>query len=160
MKHPTKLLAFAVLTGALLTIGLVATGPSTASAETFYDAGCKCEKPVAEYDTRKVVRAPVKVKTRTRYVDHTREVKRTKMIQENRTVLHIQPVINREVVIHRENTVIRNITLHRLRTINKTQRVYRDETVHRYVKGTTRVVNERVEVPENFDGRSQKVTFR
>jgi hypothetical protein len=160
MKQASKLLGTAILTGGLLTMALATIMPPSAFAGTFYDAACNCEKPITEYNTRKVVRAPLKVRTHTRYVDHTREVKRTKMIQENRTVVHIQPVINREVVIHRENTVIRNITLHRLHTTNKVQRVYRDETVHRYVQGTTRVINERHDVPQNYDGRSQRVSFR
>lgn len=138
-----------------MAIGLAALGLAIAASAPAF-AGT----PDSEYNTQKVVRDPVRVNTHTRYVDHTREIKRTKLIQENRTVVHIQPVINREVVIHRENTVIRNITLHRLHVINKTHRVYRNETVNRYVKGTTRVVNEWREAPGTYSGRSERVSFR
>lgn len=141
MKHLTKMLS-----GALLVIGLANIVPTPASAGTYYDAVCNCRRPDSEYNTRRYVRGPARVNTRTRYVDHTKEVKRTKLIQENRLVVHVKPVINREVVVHRQNTVIRNITLHKVNTTNKTRVEHRNETVNRYVQGGVRVVNERREV--------------
>jgi len=155
MKHMYKLLC-----GALLVIGLANIVPTPASAGTYYDSVCNCRRPDSQYNTKRVVRAPARVRTHTRYVDHTREVKRTRLIQENRLVVHVQPVINREVVVHRQNTVIRNITLHKVNTTNKLRREHRNETVNRYVQGGTRVVNERREVRGvncncGYDGRGE-----
>jgi hypothetical protein len=141
MRHLTK-----ILCGALLAIGVANIIPTAASAGTYYDSVCNCRRPDSEYNTRRVVRAPARVQTHTRYVDHTREVKRTHLIQENRLIVHVQPVINREIVVHRQNTVVRNITLHKVNTTNKLRQEARHETVNRYVQGGTRVVNERREV--------------
>ncbi len=154
MKHMYK-----ILCGALLAIGLANIVPTPASAGTYYDSVCNCRRPDSQYNTRRVVRAPARVRTHTRYVDHTRVVKRTRLIQENRLVVHVQPVINREVIVHRQNTVIRNITLHKVNTTNKLRREARHETVNRYVNGGTRVINERREVRGvncncGYDGRS------
>lgn len=137
---------YRVLCGALLVIGVANIVPTPATAGTYYDSVCNCRRPDSEYNTRRYVRAPAQVNTRTRYVDHTREVKRTNLIQENRLVVHVKPVINREVVVHRQNTVIRNITLHKVNTTNKLRVEHRNETVNQYVQGGTRVVNERREV--------------
>ena len=137
---------YRVLAGALLVIGLAGIVPTPASAGTYYDSVCNCRRPDSEYNTRRYVRAPARVNTHTRYVDHTREVKRTNLIQENRLVVHVQPVINREVVVHRQNTVIRNITLHKVNTTNKLREEFRREVVNQYAQGSTRVVNERREV--------------
>lgn len=135
-----------MICGGLLVIGLANIVPTPASAGTYYDSVCNCRRPDSEYNTRRVVRGTPRVNTRTRYVDHTKEVKRTRLIQENRLVVHVQPVINREVVVHRQNTVVRNITLHKVNTTNKRRVVHRNETVNRYVQGGTRVINERREV--------------
>lgn len=137
---------YKVLCGALLAIGIANIVPTPASAGTYYDSVCNCRRPDSEYNTRRVVRGPAQVHTRTRYVDHTREVKRTNLVQENRLVVHVKPVINREIVVHRQNTVIRNITLHKVNTTNKERVEHRNETVNQYVQGGTRVVNERREV--------------
>lgn len=137
---------YKVLCGALLAIGIANIVPTPASAGTYYDSVCNCRRPDSEYNTRRVVRGPVQVQTRTRYVDHTREVKRTNLVQENRLVVHVKPVVNREIVVHRQNTVIRNITLHKVNTTNKERVEHRNETVNQYVQGGTRVVNERREV--------------
>jgi len=163
MKHLYKLLA-----GALLVIGVAGIAPTPASAGSRWDSVCNCMRPDSEYNTRRYVRAPARVNTRTRYVDHTKEVKRTKLIQENRLVVHVRPVINREVVVHRQNTVIRNITLHKVNTTNKTREEFRREVVNRYVQGGVRVVNERREVRGvdcNCDGRGggyrgERVSYR
>ena len=140
-----KLLSKA-LCGALLAVGLANIAPTPASAGTYYDSVCNCRRPDSEYNTRRVERAPAQVNTRTRYVDHTREVKRTNLVQENRLVVHVKPVINREIVVHRQNTVIRNITLHKVNTTNRLEVERRNETVNQYAQGSTRVVNERREV--------------
>jgi len=137
MKH-----IFKTICGALLVFGVANIVPTPASAGTYYDPVCNCRKPDSQYNTKRVVRGPAHVNTRTRYVDHTKEVKRTRLIQENRLVVHVKPVINREVVVHRQNTVIRNITLHKVNTTNKTRVEHRNETVNRYVQGGVRVVNE------------------
>ena len=138
---------YRVLCGALLTIGVANIVPTPASAGTYYDSVCNCRRPDSEYNTRREVRAaPRVVNTRTRYVDHTREVKKTNLVQENRLVVHVKPVINREIVVHRQNTVIRNITLHKVNVTNKERIEPRNETVNRYVQGGTRVVHERREV--------------
>lgn len=160
MKHVYK-----AFYGALLVLGLAGVIPEPANAGTYYDAVCNCRRPDSEYNTRRYVRAPARVNTNVRYVDHTREVKRTKLIQENRLVVHVRPVINREVVVHRQNTVVRNITLHKVNTTNKVREEHRREVVNRYAQGTTRVVNERREVrgvncncgPE---GRGDVVSYR
>ena len=138
---------YRVLCGALLAIGVANIAPTPASAGTYYDSVCNCRRPDSEYNTRREVRGPAQVgSVRTRYVDHTREVKRTNLVQENRLVVHVKPVINREIVVHRENTVIRNITLHKVNVTNKERVEHRNETVNQYVQGGTRVVNERREV--------------
>ena len=137
MKHITKMVC-----GALLVIGVANIVPTPAAAGTYYDKVCNCRRPDSEYNTKRVVRRAPRVRTRTRYVDHTKVVKRTRLRQENRLVVHVQPVIDREIVVHRQNTVIRNITLHKVNTTNKTRRVHRNERVNRYVQGSTRVVNE------------------
>ena len=137
---------YRALAGALLLIGIAGIVPTPASAGTYYDSVCNCRRPDSEYNTRRYVRAPARVNTHVRYVDHTREVKRTNLIQENRLVVHVQPVINREVVVHRQNTVIRNITLHKVNTTNKLREEFRHEVVNQYAQGSTRVVNERREV--------------
>ena len=149
---------YKIICGALLVIGLANIVPTPASAGTYYDSVCNCRRPDSEYNTKRVVRAPARVRTHTRYVDHTRVVKRTRLQQENRLVVHVQPVINREVVVHRQNTVIRNITLHKVNTTNKTRVVHRNERVNRYVQGGVRVINERREVRGvncncGYDGR-------
>jgi hypothetical protein len=128
--------------GALLVLGLAGVIPEPAQAGTYWDSVCNCRRPDSEYNTRRVVRGAAQVNTRTRYVDHTREVKKTKLVQENRLVVHVRPVINREVVVHRQNTVVRNITLHKVNTTNKVQNEYRNETVNRYAQGSVRYVNE------------------
>lgn len=130
--------------GALFAIGLGMFLPDVAAAGGGYhwDAVCNCRRPDSQYSTRHVVRAAPRVNTRVRYIDHTNVVKRTRLIQENRLVVHVRPVINREVVVHRQNTVVRNITLRKVNTTNKVREVYRNETVNRYVRGSTRVVNE------------------
>lgn len=139
-------IVYRVLCGALLAIGVANIVPTPASAGTYYDAVCNCRRPDSEYNTRREVRGAPQVNTRTRYVDHTKEVKRTNLVQENRLVVHVKPVINREIVVHRQNTVIRNITLHKVNTTNKERVEHRNETVNQYVQGGTRVVNERREV--------------
>jgi hypothetical protein len=139
-------LVYKALCGALLVVGLANIAPTPASAGTHYDSVCNCRRPDSEYNTRRVERAPVQVRTHTRYVDHTREVKKTNLVQENRLIVHVKPVINREIVVHRQNTVIRNITLHKVNTTNKLQVENRNETVNQYAQGTTRVINERREV--------------
>src|SRR5882672_1146617 len=139
-------LLYKALCGALLVVGLANIVPTPASAGTYYDSVCNCRRPDSEYNTRRVERGAPQVNTRTRYVDHTREVKKTNLVQENRLIVHVKPVINREVVVHRQNTVIRNITLHKVNTTNRLEVENRNETVNRYAQGSTRVVNERREV--------------
>jgi hypothetical protein len=141
MKHLSR-----VICGALLLTGLAGIVPTPASAGTYYDSVCNCRRPDSEYNTRRYERAAPQVNTRTRYVDHTREVKKTRLIQENRLVVHVRPIINREIVVHRQNTVVRNITLHKVNTTNRTQVEQRTETVNRYAQGSVRYVNERREV--------------
>jgi|SRR6185369_12964364 len=141
MKHLYKLLS-----GALLLIGLAGIVPTPASAGTYWDTVCNCRRPDSEYNTKRVERGAPQINTRTRYVDHTREVKRTKLIQENRLVVHVKPVINREIVVHRQNTVVRNITLHKVNTTNRQEVEHRNETVNRTVQGSVRHVNETREV--------------
>jgi hypothetical protein len=141
MKH-----LYRAFCGALLAIGLANIVPTPASAGTYYDSVCNCRRPDSEYNTRRVERGAPVVNTRTRFVDHTREVKRTNLVQENRLIVHVRPVINREIVVHRQNTVIRNITLHKVNTTNRVEVENRNETVNRYAQGSTRVINERREV--------------
>jgi hypothetical protein len=132
--------------GALLLIGVAGILPEPASAGTYYDSVCNCRRPDSEYNTRRVERGPAQVRTRTRYVDHTKEVKKTNLVQENRLIVHIRPIINREIVVHRTNTVVRNITLHKVNTTNRTEVENRNETINRYAQGSVRYVNERREV--------------
>jgi hypothetical protein len=153
MKHLYK-----TICGALLVIGLANIVPTPASAGTYYDSVCNCRRPDSEYNTKRVERGPARVNTRTRYVDHTKEVKKTNLVQENRLVIHVRPVINREIVVHRTNTVVRNITLHKVNTTNKVREEVRNETVNRYAQGSVRYVNERREVRGvncncGYDGR-------
>ena len=159
---------YKVLCGALLAVGIANIVPTPASAGTYYDSVCNCRRPDSQYNTRREVRGAPQVNTRTRYVDHTREVRRTNLVQENRLVVHVKPVINREIVVHRQNTVIRNITLHKVNTTNKERIEHRNETVNQYVQGGTRVVNERREVrgvncncgPEGGSRYSSRVSYR
>jgi len=127
---------------AFLMLGLYAVTPTPAVAGTYYDPVCNCRKPDHQFNTRKVVRGPAQVNTRTRYVDHTKVVKRTKLVQENRLVVHVKPIVNREIVVHRQNTVVRNITLRKVNTTNRTRVEHRNETVNRYAQGSVRYVNE------------------
>ena len=130
--------------GALLVLGLagIASEPARAKPGYHWDAACNCRRPNAESATpRYVIEAP-RVHTRTRVVNHTKVVKRTRLIQENRVIVHVRPIINREVIVHRQNTIVRNITLHKVNTVYKLQKEYRRETVHRFVRGWVRVVNE------------------
>jgi hypothetical protein len=129
---------------ALLLLGLATVAPEPALANRGYhwDAACNCRRPNAEYTTRRYVVEAPRVHTRTRVVNHTKVVKRTRLIQENRVIVHVRPVINREVIVHRQNTIVRNITLHKVNPIYKLRKEYRRETVHRYVRGWVRVVNE------------------
>jgi hypothetical protein len=106
--------------GVLLVLALASVVPVPAFAGGYHwDSGCRCMRPDDEYTTRRYVRAPPRVVTRERVVNHTRVVRgRTRLIQENRVIVHVQPVINREVVVHRTNTVVRDVVLRRVRTIN------------------------------------------
>lgn len=139
MKQVTQ-----ALFGALLVLGLAGLVPELAQARGGYhwDKDCNCRRPDAEYTTRRYVRAPIQIRTHTRYVDHTREVKKTRLVQENRVIVHVRPVIDREVVVHRQNTIVRNITLHRVNTINKLHEEHHHELVNRYVRGWVRYVSE------------------
>ena len=130
--------------GALLVLGLagMTTEPALANGGYHWDAACNCRRPDAQYTTRRYVLDAPRVHSRTRVVNHTRVVMRTRLIQENRVIVHVRPVINREVIVHRQNTIVRNITLHKVNNIYKLRKEYRHETVHRYVRGWVRVVNE------------------
>ncbi len=142
MKH-----LYRVLSGALLLIGLAGIIPTPASAGTYWDSVCNCRRPDSEYNTRRYVRAPARVVTRERVVNHTRVVRgQTKLIQENRLVVHVRPVINREVVVHRQNTIVKDVLLHKVNTTNKVREEQRHEVVNRYAQGETRHVTERREV--------------
>lgn len=133
--------------GALLVLGLAGVIPEPAHAGTYYDSVCNCRRPDSEYNTRRYVRAPARVVTRERFVDHTRVVRgNTKLIQENRLVVHVRPVINREVVVHRTNTIVKDVLLHKVNTTNKVREEVRHETVNRYAEGSVRHVLERREV--------------
>ena len=138
---------YKAICGGLLVIGLANIVPTPASAGTYYDAVCNCRRPDSEYNTRRYVRAPARVVTRERVVNHTKVVRgNTKLIQENRLVVHVRPVINREVVVHRTNTVVKDVVLHKVNTTNKVREEVRNETVNRYAQGTTSRVTERREV--------------
>ena len=138
---------YRVLSGALLVIGLANIVPTPASAGTYYDSVCNCRRPDSEYNTRRYERAPARVVTRERVVNHTREVRgNTRLIQENRLVVHVRPVINREVVVHRTNTIVKDIVLHKVNTTNRVQEEYRHEVVNRTAEGSVRHVTERREV--------------
>jgi len=142
MKHLYKMIC-----GALLMIGLANIVPTPASAGTYYDSVCNCRRPDSEYNTRRYERAPARVVTRERVVDHTRVVRgNTRLIQENRLVVHVRPVINREIVVHRTNTIVKDVVLHKVNTTNKVREEVRHETVNRYAQGETRHVTERREV--------------
>lgn len=133
--------------GALLVLGLAGVIPEPAHAGTYYDSVCNCRRPDSEYNTRRYVRAPARVVTRERFVDHTRVVRgNTKLIQENRLIVHVRPVINREVVVHRTNTIVKDVLLHKVNTTNKVREEVRHETVNRYAEGSVRHVLERREV--------------
>jgi hypothetical protein len=164
MKHMYK-----AFYGALLVLGLAGISPEPAQAQDGYhwDTVCNCRRPDSEYNTRRYVRAPARVVTRERYVDHTRVVRgNTRLIQENRLVVHVRPVINREVVVHRTNTVVRDVLLHKVNTTNKTREEYRHEVVNRTAPGSVRHVLERREVrgvncncgPEG--GRGYRTSYR
>ena len=139
MKHVYK-----AFYGALLVLGLAGVLPQAALAAdgTHWDTVCNCMRPDSQYHTRRYVREAPRVVTHQRVVNRTNVVKRTKLIQENRLIVHVRPVIHRTVVVHRQNTVVRNITLHRVNTTNKLRVENRNETVNRYQRGSTRVVNE------------------
>lgn len=133
--------------GALLVLGLAGVIPEPVHAGTYYDSVCNCRRPDSEYNTRRYVRAPARVVTRERVVDHTRVVRgNTKLIQENRLIVHVRPVINREVVVHRTNTIVKDVLLHKVNTTNKVREEFRHETVNRYAEGSVRHVLERREV--------------
>jgi hypothetical protein len=139
MKH-----LYQAFYGGLLVLGLAAVTPQPALAKDGYhwDSLCNCRRPDAQYTTRRYVLEAPRVHTRTRVVNRTKVVKRTRLIQENRVTVHVRPVINRVVIVHRQNTIVRNITLHKVKNIHKLRKEYRHETVHRYVRGWVRVVNE------------------
>ncbi len=142
MKHLYKLFC-----GALLVIGLANIVPTQASAGTYYDSVCNCRRPDSEYNTRRVERAPARVVTRERVVNHTRVVRGdTKLIQENRLIVHVRPVINREILVHRTNTIVKDVILHKVNTTNKVREEFRREVVNRTAPGTVRHVTERREV--------------
>ncbi len=142
MKH-----AYKAFYGALLVLGLAGVTPVPALAGGYYDAACNCMRPDSQYQTRHTVRAPARVVTRQRVVNHTRVVRgNTKLIQENRLITHVRPVINREVVVHRTNTIVRDVVLHRVNTTNKYRNEYHTQVVNRYVPGSVRHVVERREV--------------
>lgn len=162
MKHLYK-----ALCGALLVIGLANVVPTPAFAGTFFDSVCNCRRPDSEFNTRRFVRAPARVVTRERVVNHTRVVRgNTRLIQENRLIVHVRPVINREIVVHRTNTIVKNIELHKVNTTNKVREEVRNEVVNRFAQGETRHVTERREVRGvncncpggNFHG--ERVSFR
>jgi hypothetical protein len=161
---------YKALCGALLVIGLANIVPTPASAGTFFDSVCNCRRPDSEFNTRRVVRAPARVETRERVVNHTRVVKgNTRLIQENRLIVHVRPVINREIVVHRTNTIVKDVELHKVNTTNKVREEVRNEVVNRFAQGETRHVTERREVrgvncncvADNVrEGRSDRVSFR
>jgi hypothetical protein len=142
MKKLTQLAS-----GALLLIGLAGIVPTPASAGTYWDTVCNCRRPDSEYNTRRVERAPARVVTHERVVDHTRVVRgNTRLIQENRLIVHVRPVINREVVVHRTNTVVKDLILHKVNTTNRLQEELHHEVVNRTVEGSTRHITETREV--------------
>jgi hypothetical protein len=134
--------------GALLVLGLAGINPVPAFAGGYHwDSVCNCRRPDSEYQTRRVERAPARVVTHERVVNHTRVVRgRTRLIQENRLIVHVRPVINREVVVHRTNTVVRDVLLHRVNTTNKWREERHTQVVNRYAQGSVRHVLERREV--------------
>lgn len=138
MKHLYK--AFC---GALLVLGLAGVTSEPAQAGMRWDSVCNCMRPDHEYNTKRVVRAPARVVTRERVVDHTRVVRgKTRLEQENRLVVHVRPVINREVVVHRTHTIVKDLVLRKVNTTNKVREVHRREVVNRYAPGTVRHVTE------------------
>jgi hypothetical protein len=142
MKHLHK-----AFYGALLVLGLAGVIPEPAHAGSYYDTVCNCMRPESEYNTRRVVRAPARVVTHERVVNHTRVVRgNTRLIQENRLIVHVRPVINREVVVHRTNTIVRDVLLHRVNTTNKVREEFHREVVNREAPGSVRHVLERREV--------------
>jgi hypothetical protein len=144
--YPMKQLSKA-LSAALLLIGLAAIVPTSASAGTYYDTVCNCRRPDSEYNSQRYVHEAPRVVNRTRYVDHTREVRGdTRLIQENRLIVHVRPVINREVVVHRTNTVVRDVILHKVNTTNKFREEVRNEVINREEGGSVRHITERREV--------------
>jgi hypothetical protein len=142
MKH-----LYRVLSAALMLIGLAAIVPTPASAGTYYDTVCNCRRPDSEYNSQRYVHESPRVVNRTRYVDHTREVRgNTSLVQENRLVVHVRPVINREVVVHRTNTVVKDVVLHKVNTTNKYREEVRNEVINREEGGSVRHITERREV--------------
>jgi len=142
MKHVYK-----AIYGALLVLGLAGVTPVPAYAGGHWDSVCNCMRPDHEYQTRRVVRAPARVQTHERVVNHTRVVRgNTRLIQENRLIVHVRPVINREVVVHRTNTIVRDVELHRVNTTNKFREEHVTQVVNRTAPGSVRHVLERREV--------------
>jgi hypothetical protein len=142
MKHLHK-----AFYGALLVLGLAGVIPEPTHAGSYYDTVCNCMRPESEYNTRRVVRAPARVVTHERVVNHTRVVRgNTRLIQENRLIVHVRPVINREVVVHRTNTIVRDVLLHRVNTTNKVREEFHRDVVNREAPGSVRHVLERREV--------------
>ncbi len=143
MKHVYK-----AFYGALLVLGLAGITPVPALAGgDHWDSVCNCRRPDSEYNTRRVERAPARVQTHERVVNHTRVVRgNTRLIQENRLIVHVRPVINREVVVHRTNTIVRDVELHRVNTTNKFREEHVTQVVNRTAPGSVRHVLERREV--------------
>jgi hypothetical protein len=72
---------YKILCGGLLVMGLSNIVPTQASAGTYYDTVCNCRRPDSQYNTRRYQRAPTRVITRKRIVNHTRVVRgNTKLI--------------------------------------------------------------------------------
>jgi hypothetical protein len=142
MKHLYK-----AFYGALLVLGLAGVTPVPAVAGGHWDSVCNCMRPDSEYDTKRYERAPTRVVTHERVVNHTRVVRgNTRLIQENRLIVHVRPVVNREVVVHRTNTIVRDVLLHRVNTTNKYRNEFHTQVVNRVVPGSVRHVLERREV--------------
>jgi hypothetical protein len=139
MKHMDMAFCAALL---VLAVAGMAPEPALANGGYHWDAACNCRRPNTDYTTRRYVVEAPRVHTHTRVVNHTKVVKRTRLVQENRVIVHVRPIIKREVIVHRQNTIVRNITLHKVKPIYKLRKEYRRETVHRYVRGWVRVVNE------------------
>jgi hypothetical protein len=159
MKHLYK-----AFYAALLVLGLAGVTPEPAAANgSHWDSACNCRRPDSEFTTRRYVREAPRIVTRHRVVNHTKVVERTRLIQENRLIVHVRPVIHREVIVHRQNTLVRNITLHKVNPIYKLHKEYRRETVHRYVRGWVRVVNEHRNVRGvncNCGGGGEQISYR